>query len=85
LWGEGEALSTGEVRSLEESVAAEFPEALAVIGQARMNSERRALRMRVRDLEHEYDQDVLRLRFALPAGSFATAVLRELIGNDTGE
>jgi len=85
LWGEGEALSTGEVRSLEESLAAGFPEALAVIGGERMNAERRALRMRVRDLEHEYDQDVLRLRFALPAGSFATAVLRELISSDPGE
>jgi tRNA pseudouridine13 synthase len=85
LWGEGEALSTGEVRSLEAALAAGFPEALAVIGGERMNAERRALRMRVRDLEHEYDQDVLRLRFALPAGSFATAVLRELISSDPGE
>jgi tRNA pseudouridine13 synthase len=85
LWGEGEALSTGEVRSLEEALAAGFPEALAVIGGERMNAERRALRMRVRDLEHEYDHDVLRLRFALPAGSFATAVLRELISSDPGE
>lgn len=85
LWGEGEALSSGVVRSLEEAVAAEFPEVLAVIRDARMNAERRALRMRVRDLEHEYEQNVLRLRFALPAGSFATAVLRELIGNDAGE
>lgn len=85
LCGEGEALSTGEVRSFEEGIAAEFPEALAVIRGERMNAERRALRMRVRDLEHEYDQDVLRLGFALPAGSFATAVLRELIGSDPGE
>jgi tRNA pseudouridine13 synthase len=85
LWGEGEALSTGEVRSLEEAAAAQFPEALAVIRDARMSAERRALRMRVRDLEHEYEQNVLRLRFALPAGSFATAVLRELIGTDAGE
>jgi tRNA pseudouridine13 synthase len=85
LWGEGEALSAGEVRSLEEDVAAGFPEALAVIRGARMNAERRALRMRVRDLEHVYEQDVLRLRFALPAGSFATAVLRELIRFESGE
>lgn len=85
LWGEGEALSAGEARSLEETVAREFPEALAVIAAARMNAERRALRMAVRDLTHEYEQDVLRLRFALPAGSFATAVLRELIAADAGE
>jgi tRNA pseudouridine13 synthase len=85
MWGEGEALSAGVVRSLEEAVAAKFPEAQAVIRAARMNAERRALRMRVRDLEHEYEQNVLRLRFALPAGSFATAVLRELISSDAGE
>jgi tRNA pseudouridine13 synthase len=85
LWGDGEALSTGEVRSLEERIAGGFPEALAVIRHARMNAERRALRMRVRDLTHEYAQDVLRLGFALPSGSFATAVLRELISTDAGE
>jgi tRNA pseudouridine13 synthase len=79
LWGEGEPLSAGEVRTLEDAIAAQFPQALAVIRTERMNSERRSLRMRVRELTHEYDQDVLRLRFALPAGSFATAVLRELI------
>jgi tRNA pseudouridine13 synthase len=56
-----------------------FPEALAVISAERMNAERRALRLRVRDLEYEYDDNQLRLRFALSAGSFATAVLREII------
>jgi tRNA pseudouridine13 synthase len=85
LWGAGEALSAGEVRSLEETVAARFPEAVAVIEGAGMNAERRALRMRVQDLAHDFEQDVLRLRFALPAGSFATAVLRELISHDSGE
>jgi tRNA pseudouridine13 synthase len=85
LWGEGEALAAGEVRSLEQGIAGQFPEALAVIGGARMKSERRALRMRVRDLVHDYDQGVLRLRFALPSGSFATAVLREIVGNAEGE
>ena len=86
LWGEGESLSAGEVRALEDTVAAQFPQALAVIRAERMNSERRSLRMRVRELTHDYDQDVLRLRFALPAGSFATAVLREIIATaDSGE
>lgn len=85
LWGDGDTLAAGEVRSLEEGVAARFPEALAVIQGARMKSERRALRMRVRDLAWEYGQDVLRLRFALPSGSFATAVLREIVGGVEGE
>ena len=64
---------------LELAVAARFPEVLAVISAERMNAERRALRLRVRDLEYEYDGSQLRLRFALSAGSFATAVLREII------
>lgn len=85
LPGGGEPLSTGAVRELEERVAAEFPEALSVIASERMNTERRALRLRVRDLEHECADGVLRLRFALSAGSFATAVLREIIAGDAGE
>jgi tRNA pseudouridine13 synthase len=86
LPGEGESLAQREVRELEDAVAARFPEALAVIRAARMNAERRALRIRVRDLEHEYEGDTLRLRFALSSGSFATTVLREIIaGAATGE
>lgn len=86
LPGEGESLSGGAVRALEESVAVRFPEALAVIRAARMNAERRALRMRVRDLEHEFADGALRLRFSLASGSFATTVLREIIADaDAGE
>ena len=82
LIGGGESLATGAVLEREQQVAAQFPEALAVIQAERMNAERRALRMRVRDFGHEYGDGVLRVRFALDAGSFATAVLREIIAGD---
>lgn len=85
LVGEGASLATGRVLAAEEAVAARFPEALAVVRAERMNSERRALRIRVADLQHVYDDGALRLRFALGAGSFATTVLREIIAGDTGE
>jgi tRNA pseudouridine13 synthase len=85
LPGTGATLATGEVHGLEESVAGRYPEALAVIAAERMNAERRALRIRVRGLEHDYAGDVLRLRFELGAGSFATTVLREIIGATDGE
>jgi tRNA pseudouridine13 synthase len=85
LPGAGASLATGEVLALEETVAARFPEALAVIGHERMNAERRAMRIRVRSVEHEYAEGVLRLRFELGAGSFATTVLREIIGSADGE
>jgi tRNA pseudouridine13 synthase len=86
LAGAGESLVRGAMLALEDAVSARFPEALAVIQAESMKSERRALRIRVRDLDHEYSGDILRLRFALSAGSFATTVLREIIaGAATGE
>jgi tRNA pseudouridine13 synthase len=86
LAGQGASLATGSVLALEESVAAKYPQALSVIFAERMKPERRALRIRVRELEHEYSGDTLRLQFAVSAGSFATTVLREIIaGAATGE
>lgn len=85
LPGSGTSLATGEVLALEDTVAARFPEALAVIAHERMNAERRALRIRARGLVHEYSGNVLRLSFELAAGSFATTVLREIIGSADGE
>ncbi|HEY6124811.1 MAG TPA: tRNA pseudouridine(13) synthase TruD [Steroidobacteraceae bacterium] len=86
LAGAGESLAKGDVLVLEDTVAARYPEALSVIHAEGMKSERRALRIRVRGLEHEYSGDTLHLRFALSAGSFATTVLREIIaGAATGE
>ena len=86
LAGVGESLARGDVLAREEAVAAQFPEALAVIRAEGMKPERRALRIRVRELEHEYVGDTLRVRFALSSGSFATTVLREIMaGAATGE
>jgi tRNA pseudouridine13 synthase len=79
LIGAGESLAQEAVRELEAGIAAQFPEAQALVMAERMNTERRPLRLRVRDLTCEYADDVLRLRFSLSAGSFATAVLREII------
>ena len=80
------SMAMGEVLRFEDTVMARYPEAMAVIGAARMNSERRALRIRVRDLTYHYQSAVLRLEFALASGSFATTVLREIMaGAATGE
>jgi tRNA pseudouridine13 synthase len=86
LPGDGASLAGAEVLELEQRVAAGFPEALAVIHAERMNAERRALRLRVRDFAHDLGEGLLTLRFSLSAGSFATAVLREIIENvDTSQ
>jgi len=68
---------------LEASVAARFPAALQLIERAAMKPERRALRLMAGDLAFDMlEASALRLRFTLPAGSFATTVLRELVAAD---
>jgi tRNA pseudouridine13 synthase len=56
-----------------------FAEGLAA---QRMDQERRPLRLRVADLTWRVEGGVLELSFTLPAGAFATAVLREVVEVD---
>lgn len=79
LWGEGEPRSAETVRELEIAIAASEPELVAGLCAAGMKHERRALRLPVREFSWVWPgDDVLQLRFFLPAGAYATAVLREL-------
>jgi len=45
---------------------------------------RRPLRLKVGNLQWQYHEPVLQLAFSLPAGSYATTVLRELLDTDQG-
>ncbi len=79
LWGAGSLPSTGDIQALEDGVAARFPawaEGLAAFG---MDQQRRSLRLPLSGLGATGLSDGLELTFALPAGSYATAVLRELV------
>ncbi len=85
LWGRGEPPTGGEVRSLEAAAADSLPgwgEGLARFG---LGQERRPLRLPVRDLAWELSPAGVELTFTLPAGAYATAVLRELIAWDPAE
>jgi tRNA pseudouridine13 synthase len=55
------------------------PDALRLPG-VRARGARRALRARATDLELECEGEDLLLRFALPAGSYATVIVEELFG-----
>ncbi len=81
LWGEGELKSQGEVAELERQIAASEPPFADGLGKARLEQERRALRLRVSNVEWTLEADLLRLKFRLPRGTFATAVLHELLDN----
>lgn len=79
LWGRGTSMAQADCLQLENTIAQQFPVFCSGLEKAGMDQERRALRLRVKDLQWRIDNDVLQLSFALPAGSYATMVLREIV------
>jgi len=80
LWGRGESLPVGEAKARERDWLAPFADWCAGLERAGLEQARRALRVRVTDLEWALEgSDCLRLRFCLPAGAYATSVVRELV------
>jgi tRNA pseudouridine13 synthase len=81
LWGRGELRSAGEAAALELA-ALEDDESKALragLEAAGLRQERRATRLRPSDLAWDWPEPAtLELRFALPAGAYATSVLAEL-------
>ena len=81
LWGRGELRSTSACADLEQAALAD-EDTLALragLEAEGLKQERRALRLKPASLEWDWPaDDVLRLRFALPPGAYATVVLGEL-------
>ncbi len=79
LWGQGEPPSQGEAGALERRIAADYQDLAEGLAAARMDQERRPLRLLPKDLSWRWTgDDVLELSFELPAGAYATVVFREL-------
>ncbi|MCU0756612.1 MAG: tRNA pseudouridine(13) synthase TruD [Xanthomonadales bacterium] len=79
LWGAGELRSAGSVRVIELAVAEAHTELCRGLEGARLEQERRALRLLPAELEGGLDGEGLWLRFGLPSGCYATVLLRELV------
>lgn len=79
MFGRGELRSTEVVHALESALFAQFPELCNGLAAAGLDHERRALRLPARDFRCDRDGDSLIARFSLPAGAYATTVLRELV------
>lgn len=81
LWGIGDLRSADQVRALELDALADAQSMRLRAGleRAGLKQERRATRLQVAGMQWQWlDSDVLQLQFALPAGTYATAVLDEL-------
>ena len=79
LWGEGELATAGRAREIEQNVMAADAELADWLVKAGLSQERRILRLPIGRLSWHYPEpDILQLEFVLPAGCFATVVVREL-------
>ena len=80
LFGTGVAKISSEALALEQHVLQNFPELTAGLIAFNVENDRRALRINATNLTWEFlDSNTLILRFNLPAGSYATAMLREIV------
>lgn len=87
MWGPKMPRPQGEAAALEAAVltASGLDEASFRRIGALAEGTRRPLRVRPEDLAAEWDGDDVVVRFGLPAGSFATVLLHELLGPHASE
>ncbi len=80
LWGKGDSGAQGEVQALEHAIISAHTELAAGLIKAGLETDRRPLRVIPEKLCWSFEPDqILKLAFELPAGSYATALIRELI------
>jgi tRNA pseudouridine13 synthase len=81
LWGRGNADVSADALAIEQAVIDKHQLLAKGLMANAADRDRRALRANVRDLQWRFvDDETLALDFTLPAGSYATSVLREIIG-----
>lgn len=78
LWGRGRPLSSGACADLEAQVLHDLSAWCDGLEHVGLSQERRALSLLPIDFSSEITGDSLKLSFALPPGTFATSVLREI-------
>lgn len=79
-WGAGDSPASGATAALEQAVAEREAALRDWLVRAGMEHERRILRLPIGGLTWHYPEpDILQLEFVLPAGCFATVLVRELV------
>ncbi|KJV05763.1 tRNA pseudouridine(13) synthase TruD [Methylocucumis oryzae] len=79
LFGKSSHVYSGVAPELEADVLAHYPELTQGLIDCGLEADRRVLRVSLADLTWQIEPNVLHLCFSLPPGSYATALLRELI------
>jgi tRNA pseudouridine13 synthase len=80
LWGRGRVITTDQAQALENGVAGRHATLCDGMEHAGLDQQRRALVARPVDMSWEWPQaHQLVLTFSLPAGTYATSVLNEIL------
>jgi len=79
MMGDNALPTTADAEAFEMSIVEQEPLLLKLIRDNRMRHERRSLLLKPQQMEWQQEGDDLIVSFALPAGCFATAVVRELM------
>jgi tRNA pseudouridine13 synthase len=74
----------GVAAQLEASVLEPHRDLIEALGKARVDADRRSLRLRVESMLWRFHGSELHLDFALPPGSYATTVIDELVSAKDG-
>jgi tRNA pseudouridine13 synthase len=83
LPGRGDGGAAGEAAAVEERILEPYEGTVAALRRAGVGSSRRTLRVVPAGLSWQLDGTTLALEFSLPAGAYATALLRELVSDDS--
>ncbi|QSB02364.1 tRNA pseudouridine(13) synthase TruD [Methylomonas sp. EFPC1] len=84
MWGRDGKTATAEAGAIESAVIAANAAVADGLIAFDLEGDRRALRALPQDMAWQWLDNQLKLSFNLPAGSYATALLREIIGDAPG-
>ncbi|WP_394172256.1 tRNA pseudouridine(13) synthase TruD [Thalassotalea litorea] len=79
MWGRGQVMTSLNVAEQELALAQTFSEYCQGLETFGLKQERRRIRLMPTDADISQKDDTVTLGFTLPAGSFATTILRELL------
>lgn len=85
MWGRGRLPSGAAAAELELSALSEHQDLCQGLENQGLKQERRPLLLKPQQMSWQQEGDALRLSFWLPAGSYATSVVREIAKDVQGE
>ncbi|NCP64982.1 MAG: tRNA pseudouridine(13) synthase TruD [Paraglaciecola sp.] len=79
LWGKGDLASSGQALAFEHKLATQHHKVSECLAELGLKQERRAINLQPQQMRWKASDSTLNLQFILPAGAFATSVLREIV------